>query len=98
MKFIGIIIYLFLLACAPMGSDPVVLRDSTTGENLDSACSSNNEDDDRIIYSSLQGECDHVPKPSPLYRVTRLVIGDEVCCVLQAFIDHGNGQITPIGK
>ena len=97
MKLVGIIIYLFLLfACSPMGSNNIILKDSVTGENL-GACSSN-EDDDKVIFQSLQGECDHIPKPSPFHHVTRQVNDGEVCCVLQIYVDHGNGEITPIGR
>ena len=97
MKFIGIIIYLFLfMACVPIGSDPIVLRDSTTGGDLDHSCSSN--DEDRVIFPALQGECDHVTSPSKFHHVTRQVINGEVCCVMEIYIDHGNGEITPIGN
>ncbi|MDE0151580.1 MAG: hypothetical protein OXK80_03645 [Bdellovibrionales bacterium] len=99
MKLIIIFIYLLLFnACIPMitaSGSGVVLKDSVTGENLDDVCSSANEDDNRTIFPALQGKCDHVPEPSPHHVVTRLVINGEVCCVVQAYIDHGNGQITP---
>jgi len=98
MKFIGTIICLFLfIACTPVNSGSLVLRDSITGESLESSCSSSNKDDARKVFPSLNGKCDHIPKPSSLHRVTRFVINDEVCCLLQAYVDHGNGQITPIG-
>ncbi len=98
MKLIGIVIYLFLLlACTPMTGSPLILKDSVTGEDID-ACSSDDEDYDREIFRSIRGECDHVPKPSPLHRVTQQVIDGEVCCVLQILVDHGNGKITPLGR
>ena len=97
MKWIGIIVCLFLLpACSLVNADNIVLKDSITGKNLNSSCSS--DDEKKTIYPSIQGECDHIPKFSPLHHVNRQVINGEVCCVVEVYVDHGNGKITPIGR
>ena len=63
MKFIASIIYLFLiLACSPRDSNNLVLRDSVTGENVDS-CSSYDENENRKILPTFRGECDYIQKP-----------------------------------
>ena len=95
MKFI---IYLFLLsACSSQDPNALILKDSVTGEDLNS-CSSNDEGDGREILPSLQGECDYIKKPSPLYHVTRQVIDGEICCVVEVYIDHGNGVVIAIER
>lgn len=99
MKFASSVIYLFLLlACSPMmNNNSLVLRDSVTGKEINS-CSSYDEESEKKILPSIQGECDHIPQLFEPYHVTRLVINDKVCCVVETFIDHGNGKITPIKR
>ena len=97
MKLISIIICLFLLvACSPMNSNDVVLKDSDTGKDLKNSCSS--DDKNKEIYPAIQGKCDYIKKPSPFHHVTRQVIKGEVCCVREIYIDHDKGRITSFGK
>lgn len=97
MKWIRITIFLFLLpACSLVGANNVVLKDSITGKNLNNSCSSDEEN--KAVYQSIQGQCDHIPKSSPLHHVNRQVINGEVCCVVEVYVDYGNGKITPIGR
>lgn len=97
MKWINIIIGLFLLpACSLVNGDDLVLKDSVTGKDLNNSCSS--EDKKKVIYHAVQGQCDHIPKPSQFHHINRQVINGEVCCVVEVYVDHGNGKITPIKR
>ena len=91
------IIGLFLLpACSLVSADNIVLEDSVTGEDLSHSCSS--DDKKKVIYRAVQGQCDHIPKLSQFHHVNRQVINGDICCVVEVYIDHGNGKITPIGR
>ena len=93
MKFV---IYLFLLsACSSWNPNALILKDSVTKEDL-KTCSSNDESDNREILPSLKGQCNYIKEPSPHHHVTRQVINGEICCVVEIYIDHGDGVMTPV--
>ena len=97
MKWIIIIIGMFFLpACSLVSEDNMVLKDSVTGKDLNQSCSS--DDKKKMIYPSVQGQCDHIPKPSQFHHINRQVINGDVCCVVEVYMDHGDGKITPIKR
>ncbi len=86
---------LLLSACSLRDPNSLMLKDFAAGEDL-SLCSPKDENDDRKIFPSLKGECDYIKRPSPFHKVTRQVINGEVCCVMEVYIDHGNGIVTSV--